>query len=66
VKEIVRDGISGYVCRSVLQLARRATNLQLSPLAVRQYVEEHFSLARMVARYIELYKEASRAQQKVA
>jgi len=66
VKEIVRDGISGYVCRSVLQLASRATNLQLSPLVVRQYVEEHFSLARMVARYIELYKEASRAQQKVA
>jgi hypothetical protein len=66
VKEIVHDGISGHVCCSVLQLARLATNLQLSPLVVRQYVEEHFYLARMVARYIELHKEASRAQQKIA
>jgi len=76
VKEIVRDGISGYVCRSVSQLARRATNLQISSLVVRQYVEENFPLARMVARYLDLYrmvaryldlyKEASRPQQKVA
>jgi glycosyltransferase involved in cell wall biosynthesis len=58
VPEIVRDGISGYVCHSVSGMAKRVKNIQISPRALRQYVEENFSLERMVAQYASLYEEA--------
>ena len=60
VPEIVRDGISGYVCQSVSEMAKRVKNIQISPRALRQYVEENFSLERMVAQYASLYEEARR------
>lgn len=66
VPEIVRDGISGYVCRSVSQLAKRAMDLRIEADVIRQYVEENFSLQRMVARYQELYRHATETQRKVA
>jgi glycosyltransferase involved in cell wall biosynthesis len=58
VPEIVRDGISGYVCHSVSEMAKRVKDIQISPRALRQYVEENFSLERMVAQYASLYEEA--------
>jgi glycosyltransferase involved in cell wall biosynthesis len=36
VPEIVREGISGYVCRSVSQLAKRVQYLSISPRHLRQ------------------------------
>jgi hypothetical protein len=42
----VRDAISGYVCRSVKELAKRAVNIDFNPRALREYVEaELFSSA---------------------
>jgi glycosyltransferase involved in cell wall biosynthesis len=58
VPEVVRDGVSGYVCRSVRELSKRALNLQFDPASLRRYVEEHFSTQRMVAEYADLYREA--------
>ena len=58
VNEVVRDGISGYVCRSVRELAKRVTQLNFEPAALRAYVEENFSLQRMVGKYADLYAEA--------
>jgi glycosyltransferase involved in cell wall biosynthesis len=58
VPEIVRDGLSGYVCRSIAEMTKRVKNIQISPRALRQYVEENFSLERMVAQYASLYEEA--------
>jgi glycosyltransferase involved in cell wall biosynthesis len=58
VPEIVREGISGYVCRSVSQLAKRVQDLYISPRHLRQYVQENFSLERMVANYVSVYKDA--------
>jgi glycosyltransferase involved in cell wall biosynthesis len=58
VSEIVRDGVSGYVCHSVSEMAERVKHIQISPRALRQYVEENFSLERMVAQYAALYEEA--------
>ncbi len=59
VSEIVRNGVSGYVCGSVEELAARAQDVQgtLKPSEVRRYAEQHFSLERMVAEYAELYAE---------
>jgi len=68
VPEIVRDGISGYICRNVQQMVERVSNLDLNPAAVRHYVEENFSIDRMVNSYLELYEDALRESrtQKVA
>jgi glycosyltransferase involved in cell wall biosynthesis len=57
VPEIVRDGISGYVCGSVKELAKRAVNINFDPRALREYVEQNFSLPRMVREYQSLYKD---------
>lgn len=56
VPEIVKDEINGYVCKSVEDMAARATTLSLSPGALRAYAEEHFSLQTMAAHYEKLYE----------
>jgi glycosyltransferase involved in cell wall biosynthesis len=63
VPEIVKDGISGYICRSVEEMAARARELRFDAASVRQYVEQNFSLEAMVARYIGLYREVCRDEQ---
>lgn len=55
VPEIVRDGVSGYTARTTGALAKRAIALDVSPAAVREYVEQHFSLERMARDYLGLY-----------
>lgn len=57
VSEIVCDGVSGYVCHSVEELASRAAHLTLPSAAIRQYGEERFSFHRMAAQYCRLYEE---------
>lgn len=57
VREIVQDGVSGYVCNSVDELAQCARDVTLSPASVRQYVEANFSLERMLTQYAALYEE---------
>jgi len=58
VPEIVKDGISGYVCRTVPQMVKHVKDLHFEPAAVRQYVIDNFSLDRMVSSYTELYQRA--------
>lgn len=60
VPEIVRDGVSGYICRTVRDMAKRLGDLKIESSSVRRYVEENFSEARMVRNYIELYEEIIR------
>ena len=59
VGEIVRDGISGFVCQSADEMAQRARDLPgpFTPANVRQYCQQYFSLDRMVADYLALYQE---------
>jgi glycosyltransferase involved in cell wall biosynthesis len=66
VPEVVRDGVSGYLCRSVRQMAKHAENLQFDPASVRRYVEENFSTDRMVQEYAALYGEAISEKRGVA
>jgi glycosyltransferase involved in cell wall biosynthesis len=60
VPEVVRDGVSGYICRSVRVMAQAVLNLNIDPALVRRYVEENFSIEKMVRKYIALYQEALR------
>ncbi len=56
VEEVVRDGISGYVCENVDQMAERVKNLSISPTLVRRYAQENFSVEVMVKNYMNLYE----------
>ncbi len=58
VPEIVRDGVSGWICRDVDEMASRARDLNLSSVGCRRYVLENFSIATMVRRYEGVYQGA--------
>src|SRR5205807_1511047 len=60
VKEVVRDGVSGYVRQNTDELAKCARDLKLPARTVRGYMEKNFSVARMTADYIHLYTEILR------
>ncbi|HEX6802874.1 MAG TPA: glycosyltransferase family 4 protein [Terriglobales bacterium] len=57
VTEVVREGVSGHICRNVREMANRAMNLNFKPAEVRAYVEENFSIRKMASRYTALYQE---------
>ncbi|HUQ49947.1 MAG TPA: glycosyltransferase family 4 protein [Terriglobales bacterium] len=56
VAEIVEDGVSGYICKDTDEMAERAKTVQLPAKAIRAYVEEKFSLRKMVQGYVDLYE----------
>ena len=56
VPEVVREGLSGHICRTVVQMSKRARDLNFNPRAVRQYVEENFSIQRMAKEYAGAYE----------
>lgn len=65
VAEIVKNGVSGWVCTSAEDMAERIGSAgDFDAVAVRQYAEQNFSLDRMVRQYEELYGEilADRSQ----
>ena len=58
VPEIVEDGVSGWVCHSVEELAVRVKTVgEFDPAAVRDHAAGRFSLDRMVRQYADLYSE---------
>ena len=60
VAEIVKDGVSGYLCHSLDEMAERAKQAASFDFAqVRPYVVDCFSLDRMVESYIDLYAEVA-------
>jgi glycosyltransferase involved in cell wall biosynthesis len=61
VREVVQNGVSGWICRDVDELAARAVNPAVAPRSCRAYVERHFSVERMVECYERVYQEVSTA-----
>jgi glycosyltransferase involved in cell wall biosynthesis len=58
VREVIQDGVSGQTCRTVQQMVKCVGELHFDPHTVRKYVEENFSLDRMVRNYLSLYRHA--------
>ncbi|HEV2117541.1 MAG TPA: glycosyltransferase family 4 protein [Terriglobales bacterium] len=58
VGEVIENGVNGFVCRSPAEMAAKARQLggTIAPQAVRQCVQERFSLEHMAARYVKLYQ----------
>ncbi len=58
VDEIVRNGVTGWICSDVEEMARRAARPAISPWACREEVERRFSVDAMAANYEALYEAA--------
>jgi glycosyltransferase involved in cell wall biosynthesis len=58
VPEVVENGVSGWVCDSLEEMARRAAEPGISPLACRRHVASRFSIERMAAGYERAYRRA--------
>jgi glycosyltransferase involved in cell wall biosynthesis len=58
VREVIEDGVNGFICCSLDEMAARARAVceALAPARVRQCVAQHFSLEHMAARYAKLYQ----------
>lgn len=54
-REVVKNGVSGWVCSSIDQAVEATQTLHLPARRVREYAESHFSVEVMVDRYIKLY-----------
>lgn len=59
VCEVVVEGVSGHICNSTDEMVQRVLALpgRFAPHSVRKYVEENFSVERMVREYADLYRE---------
>lgn len=64
VPEVVEDGVSGYICKTVREMVKRVRDLALEPRTIRSYVAENFSTEKMASKYLALYQEAARPRQK--
>jgi glycosyltransferase involved in cell wall biosynthesis len=58
VPEVVLDGVSGWICRDVDDMARRAANHQIAPASCRAHVAAHFTVEHMARGYADLYRTA--------
>jgi len=58
VDEVVRNGVTGWVCADVAEMALRAAQPGVSPWVCRQEVEQRFSVERMAAMYEDVYNAA--------
>ena len=67
VEEVVRDGVSGFVCQSIDEMVQRAprSRARLAPANVRQYCQQYFSVDRMVANYLALYQDLADEEKSV-
>jgi glycosyltransferase involved in cell wall biosynthesis len=55
VTEVVRDGVSGWICRDVADMADRIAAPAIPSASCRDWVATNFSIDRMVDRYLALY-----------
>lgn len=57
VREVIENGVNGFICQSVDEMAARARTVgrEIPPALVRQSVTQRFSLEHMTSRYAKLY-----------
>jgi glycosyltransferase involved in cell wall biosynthesis len=58
VPEIVRNGVNGWICADVAEMAARAATATATPRACRDFVEARFSIDAMTDRYLNVYEHA--------
>jgi glycosyltransferase involved in cell wall biosynthesis len=58
VPEVVANGVSGWICQDVADMARRAGAPAIAPRACRQHITARFTLDQMAAGYERVYERA--------
>jgi glycosyltransferase involved in cell wall biosynthesis len=66
VAEIVRDGVTGWICRDVAEMATRAMSPGIPPQSCLAWVSRYFSRERMVDQYLDVYRRVQWAARAVA
>ena len=56
VEEVVRDGVSGWICRDMDEMADCVNSLSIPSSMCRDYMVDQFSVARMAEKYVEVYE----------
>jgi glycosyltransferase involved in cell wall biosynthesis len=56
VEEVVVDGVNGWICRDVDEMARRIASPGVAASSCRTFVDENFSVAKMTERYLDVYR----------
>ncbi|MGH9533868.1 MAG: glycosyltransferase family 4 protein [Terriglobales bacterium] len=63
--EVVRNGVSGWICADAKDMAARAVEPELSAERCRAYFESHFALEAMARSYLRLYAAEAEAAETV-
>lgn len=58
VEEVVENGVNGWICDDVADMAARIGTLDIPPASCRASVERSFSVSTMAGRYVEVYRQA--------
>jgi glycosyltransferase involved in cell wall biosynthesis len=58
VAEVVQNGVNGWICRDTAEMAVRLAGPLPESRACRAFVGRHFSVDRMVDRYLRIYEQA--------
>jgi glycosyltransferase involved in cell wall biosynthesis len=58
VEEIVQNGVNGWICADVDEMAARVVSPDIAPADCRSCVETNFSIARMADGYLDVYARA--------
>jgi glycosyltransferase involved in cell wall biosynthesis len=58
VEEIVHDGVNGWICADAADMAARIAAAAIPAESCRAFAVQHFSLDRMVDRYLDVYDHA--------
>jgi glycosyltransferase involved in cell wall biosynthesis len=66
VPEIVREGVSGWICADVDEMIARAVAPAIPAASCRAWAERRFSCERMVDGYLELYERLRAADRQTA
>ncbi|HMF97452.1 MAG TPA: glycosyltransferase family 4 protein [Vicinamibacterales bacterium] len=66
VEEVVRNGINGWICSDVADMAARATGRLPESAVCRDFVARHFSIESMIDGYLAIYDEIGSARTGVA
>jgi glycosyltransferase involved in cell wall biosynthesis len=58
VTEVVRNGVNGWICDGVDEMAERIAALDVSPRQCRDFAERHYSVGAMADAYLDIYSRA--------
>jgi glycosyltransferase involved in cell wall biosynthesis len=66
VEEVVQDGVNGWICSDVADMAGRIASQPIKAETCRDFAASRFSVTTMTDRYLEVYRDALTGAQPTA